>query len=157
MKISRRRLNRLIMEEMGYHQDEGDSCSECGGIMYEGDCFECGSSMMYESKKALKKDCGCGCGDCSGKSKRMSIRERREEKILNEFFGSMSPCKIAASPIEYALDSVAETFADTVMSQVPSSMPGKGTLRQGLITAFKTKNASIANCIVKVAVPGCGD
>ena len=79
------------------------------------------------------------------------------ERILNEFFGSMSPCKIAASPIEYALDSVAESFADTVMSQVPSSMPGKGTLRQGLITAFKTKNASIANCIVKVAVPGCGD
>jgi len=155
MKISRRRLNRLIMEEMGYHQDEGDSCSECGGIMYEDNCTECGSKMMYESKKTLKKD--CGCSDCSGKSKKKSIKERKEERILNEFFGSMSPCKIVASPIEYGLDAVAETFADAVMGQVPSAMPGKGTLRQGLITAFKTKNASIASCIVKVAVPGCGD
>lgn len=143
------------MEEMGYHQDEGDSCSECGGIMYEGNCGDCDSKKMNESKKALKKD--CGCGDCSGKSKRMTIKERREEKILNEFFGSMSPCKIVATPIEYGLDTVAESFADAVMGQVPSGMPGKGTLRQGLITAFKTKNASIANCIVKVAVPGCGD
>lgn len=32
-------------------------CNECGGMMYEGECSECGSGMMYESAE---------CSECGG-------------------------------------------------------------------------------------------
>lgn len=39
---------------------EDETCSECGGAMYEGECSECG----YSGSTMLKES-GCGCGSCS--------------------------------------------------------------------------------------------
>ena len=82
-KLTNLKLRRMIMQELANIVDEdalvsidkdkhirGDvglnypigeksTCSECGGMTYEGECMECG----YTSGQMLEEG-GCGCGTC---------------------------------------------------------------------------------------------
>ena len=43
-----------------------DTCNQCGGVSYKGQCMEAGCGPMYEEPDILEEgDCGCGtCDEC---------------------------------------------------------------------------------------------